>query len=164
MHTPKCFYISEILDLYKKGNSSRYGSVESTANASQLAWLLLCVYLPLEMSAVTVSLSSYSCLQLLKGHKDDDGNESSNDNNSLLTAPPFSSRYKRRCEMHTHASINGLLYNLGSVAFTGKDPNNQVLTPPCASKWLSFQKPAIRKVVKLTIKLPGQKKKEPLVS
>ena len=63
--------------------------------------------------------------------------------------------------MHTHASINDLLYNLGFVAFTGKDPNNRVLTPLCASRWLSFQKPAVRKAVKLTIKLPGQKKKEP---
>jgi hypothetical protein len=100
-----------------------------------------------------------SCLQLLKSIKDDDGNESNDDNNDLqLTAPPFSSRYRRKCEMHTHASINDLLYNLGSVAFTGKDPNNQVLTPLCASRWLSFQKPAIRKVVKLTIKLPGQKR------
>ena len=61
----------------------------------------------------------------------------------------------------TIASINDLLYNLGFVAFTGKDPNNQVLTPLCTSRWPSFQKQAIRKAVKLTIKLPGQKKKEP---
>jgi hypothetical protein len=54
MRTPKCFYIGEILDLYKKGNSSRYGSVESTDNISQLAWLSLRVYLPLEISAVSL--------------------------------------------------------------------------------------------------------------
>ena len=54
MRTPKRFYIGEILDLYKKGNSGRYGSVESSDNISHLAWLSLRVYLPLEMSAVSL--------------------------------------------------------------------------------------------------------------
>ena len=58
MRTTKRFYIGEILDLYKKGNSSRYGSVESTHDVSQLAWLSLRVYLPLQMSAASVSLQS----------------------------------------------------------------------------------------------------------
>jgi hypothetical protein len=38
----------------KKGNSGRYGSVESSDNISHLAWLSLRVYLPLEMSAVSL--------------------------------------------------------------------------------------------------------------
>jgi hypothetical protein len=74
--------------------------------------------------------------------------QSNYDNDGLLLTVlrlPFSSRYNK---MHTHASVNNLLYNLGSIAFTRGDPNNQVLTPPCASRWLSFQKPAIQKVVK----------------
>ena len=55
MCTPKHFYIGEILDLYKKGNSGQYGSVESSDNVSQLAWLSLRVYLPLQISAVSLS-------------------------------------------------------------------------------------------------------------
>jgi hypothetical protein len=57
-HNAKRFYIGEVLDLYKKGNNSRYGSVDSADNASQLAWLSLRVYLPLEISAASVSFFS----------------------------------------------------------------------------------------------------------
>jgi len=77
--------------------------------------------------------------------------------NRPTTAPPFSGRYKGKCEIHTHASVNNLLYNLGFVAFIGDDPNNLVSTPLCASHCLSFKKPDVRKAVKLTIKVPGRK-------
>ena len=52
--------------------------------------------------------------------------------------------------MHTYASINHLLYNLGFVAFDGKDPNNQVLTPLCEVRdgYPFLRKPAVRKAVK----------------
>ena len=51
MRTPKRFYIGEILDLYKKGNNGRMDLLSPPTTVSQLAWLSLRVYLPLEMSA-----------------------------------------------------------------------------------------------------------------
>jgi hypothetical protein len=41
------FYIGEVLDVYKKGASSRYGSVPGATSISGLAYLSLRVYLPL---------------------------------------------------------------------------------------------------------------------
>lgn len=41
------FYIGEILDVYKKGTNSRYGSIEDSSTASGLSYLSLRVYLPL---------------------------------------------------------------------------------------------------------------------
>jgi hypothetical protein len=81
MRTLKRFYIGEILDLYKKGNSGQYGSVESSDNVSQLAWLSLRVYLPLKMSAV--SLFIIILFEITQGHKGRHGNESNDDNDDL---------------------------------------------------------------------------------
>ena|ERR1700728_1159561 len=39
------FYIGEVLDIYKQGTSSRYGSVDDAATASGLSYLALRVYL-----------------------------------------------------------------------------------------------------------------------
>ncbi|KAK6992340.1 hypothetical protein R3P38DRAFT_2496097, partial [Favolaschia claudopus] len=41
------FYIGEILDVIKKGANGRYGSLQSSASPSGLAFLSLKVYLPL---------------------------------------------------------------------------------------------------------------------
>ena len=43
------FYIGQVLDLYKRGANSRYGSVESASTAQGLFWLSLRVYLPLQL-------------------------------------------------------------------------------------------------------------------
>lgn len=41
------YYVGEVLDIYKKGESSRYGSIPSSATLDGLSWLSLRVYLPL---------------------------------------------------------------------------------------------------------------------
>jgi hypothetical protein len=43
------FYIGQVLDLYKRGANSRYGSVELASSAQGLSWLSLRVYLPLQL-------------------------------------------------------------------------------------------------------------------
>jgi hypothetical protein len=49
--TRKRFYIGEVLDLYKKGNNSRYGSVTiPLQNVMGLSFLSLRVYLPVSIS------------------------------------------------------------------------------------------------------------------
>jgi hypothetical protein len=63
MHTTKRYYIGEILDLYKKGNNSRYGSVESAEKVSALSWLSLRVFLPLEVVSV-----SFTAIFLITSH------------------------------------------------------------------------------------------------
>lgn len=51
------FYIGEVLDIYKKGQNSRYGSVERQSTLNGLAYLALRVFLPL---GITVSTTYYS--------------------------------------------------------------------------------------------------------
>ena len=66
------FYIGEVLDIYKKGTSSRYGSVDDASTAAGLSYLALRVYLPLKMSLVCGQLvlrlveysNGYSCFRM----------------------------------------------------------------------------------------------------
>jgi len=53
MSTERCFYIGEVLDIYKQAASSRYGSVEDATTASSLSYLALRVYLPLQVQSVS---------------------------------------------------------------------------------------------------------------
>jgi hypothetical protein len=46
------FYIGEVLDIYKQGTGSRYGSVNDVSTTSGLSYLALRVYLPPKMSLV----------------------------------------------------------------------------------------------------------------
>jgi hypothetical protein len=48
------FYIGEVLDIYKQGTSSRYGSVDDASTASGLSYLALRVYLPLTVTSVRI--------------------------------------------------------------------------------------------------------------
>jgi hypothetical protein len=41
------FYIGEILDVYKRGANSRYGSIRNSTTASGLAYMSMRVYLTL---------------------------------------------------------------------------------------------------------------------
>jgi hypothetical protein len=49
MRNKKTMYIGEVLDIYKKGNNSKYGSLEFASNASSLSFLAVRVYLPLQL-------------------------------------------------------------------------------------------------------------------
>ena len=48
-----CFYVGEVLDIYKQALSSRYGSVDDDASTLSISYLTLRVYLPLQVQTVT---------------------------------------------------------------------------------------------------------------
>jgi hypothetical protein len=52
MRNKKTMYIGEVLDIYKKGNNSKYGSIEFATTASSLSFLAVRVYLPLQLGHV----------------------------------------------------------------------------------------------------------------
>src|ERR1700678_1348980 len=47
------FYIGQVLDLYKHGANSHYGSIELASPAQGLSWLSLHVYLPLQFVRIS---------------------------------------------------------------------------------------------------------------
>ncbi|KAJ6579492.1 hypothetical protein DFH09DRAFT_1445551 [Mycena vulgaris] len=123
MWSGKRFYIGQVMDLYKKGANSRYGSLPSSPSVSGLAFLSLRVYLP-----------------MTTGHdSDDDDHEGTDD----AAAPLFSCYYNQtRIRLHTHARIDHLLFNLGPGIFDGVDSGRHwTLKPHAASCWKSLTKP-----------------------
>ncbi|KAF8184987.1 hypothetical protein K438DRAFT_1597807 [Mycena galopus ATCC 62051] len=88
------FYIGEILDVYKKGANSRYGSVSNSPSITGTSFLSMRIYLP-----------------LLTGNESDSDDE---EDVETLVAPAFSCHYKGTpIRLHTHAKIDHLLSNLG---------------------------------------------------
>jgi hypothetical protein len=61
--TKDCFYIGEVLDIYKQVVSSCYGSVDDATSTSSLSYLAFRVYLPLQVQTVSY-LFIYSSLGL----------------------------------------------------------------------------------------------------
>ena len=49
MRSEKHYYIGQILDLYKRGANSRYGSVDGLQSVQALSWISLRVFLPLQI-------------------------------------------------------------------------------------------------------------------
>ena len=49
MRSEKRFYVGQVLDLYKRGSSSRHGSVDNLSSVQGLSWVSLRVFLPLAM-------------------------------------------------------------------------------------------------------------------
>ncbi|KAF9230598.1 hypothetical protein BU15DRAFT_69059 [Melanogaster broomeanus] len=101
------FYIGEVLDIYKKGTNSRYGSLDSLESLSDLMFLSLRVYLPLSGECTSSDGAMY---------------EADDSEDSLPTFTKFHHTY----HLHTHAPISNILYHLGSRAFDG--PN---VRPSC---------------------------------
>ncbi|KAH7891084.1 hypothetical protein F5I97DRAFT_128655 [Phlebopus sp. FC_14] len=125
------FYIGEVLDIYKKGANSRYGSVDSADSLSDVAFLSLHVYL---------SLSSENSDETV--YEDDDPEDS---------LPRFSMRY-HSYHLHTHAPVHHALYHLGQTAFQGSDQRALQLTPEAGKHWRALTQPTVKqKLLKLRI-------------
>ncbi|KAJ7751325.1 hypothetical protein DFH07DRAFT_774922 [Mycena maculata] len=132
------FYVGEVLDVYKKGANSRYGSVPNATSVSGLAFLSLRVYLP-----------------LITGAEDSDDDDDQVDD---IAVPLFSCHYKGlRIRLHTHAKIDHLLFNLGKAAFERAEPGVQhrKLKLTAASAWTSLTRPggASKEAKKLTLRI-----------
>ncbi|KAJ7696355.1 hypothetical protein B0H14DRAFT_2418493 [Mycena olivaceomarginata] len=131
------FYIGEILDVYKKGANSRYGSVRNSTTTSGLAYISMRVYL---------------CLTISDDEDERDPAE--------IDTPMFSCRDKT-VQLYTHAKMDHLLFNLGSDAFEkGQNGPYRMLTAHAAVKWTTLTKtgPVAKEVKKLTLKLGKGKK------
>jgi len=112
------FYIGQVLDLYKRGANSRYGSVESASTAQCLSWLSLRVYLP---------------LQLVLGSDDDEDEEEN--------VPDFTCTLRtNKYHLHTHAPADHLICHLGTRnALLGDNLLRKSLSQLAASHWKAVQ-------------------------
>ena len=59
MRNKKTMYIGEVLDIFKKGNNSKYGSLEFATSALSLSFMAVRVYLPLQLGNVCVYWCPY---------------------------------------------------------------------------------------------------------
>ncbi|KAJ7147344.1 hypothetical protein C8R46DRAFT_1359850 [Mycena filopes] len=137
------FYIGEILNVYKKGANSRYGSVSSPTSISNLSFLALRVYLPLTGNA-----------------EDSDGEDSDQEDPDDVAVPLFSCYFKNyQIRLHTHAHIDHLLFNLGPSIFeeVAAGARHRTLRTHFGRCWTSLTKrhsTVEKEVRKVTLKLP----------
>ncbi|KAJ3502810.1 hypothetical protein NLJ89_g8719 [Agrocybe chaxingu] len=149
MQSPKHFYIGEVLDIYKRGTSGRYGSVTTASSIQGLAWLSLRVYLPL---AMTINPNGENA--------EDDDND---DDEVGQPTPDFICTIgNHKFHLHTHAAIGQLIYHLGKGALTGDKPLRKSLVSWVAGHWHAVQR--ARAVIPpapspLKIRIPGGKMK-----
>ena len=140
MSTKLCFYVGEVLDIYKQAAGSRYGSVDEAISASSVSYLGLRVYLPLQMQLVSNAPSSlpYHRPLLLTGPTDRPGKI------LMMRCHPMKARhlcFQAGIAIMTctpHAPINQLMYHLGPRALIGDNHTHLTLTPVHGATWLEF--------------------------
>ncbi|PPQ87597.1 hypothetical protein CVT24_011811 [Panaeolus cyanescens] len=135
-------YIGQVLDLYKTGDNSRYGSISEASNIKDIAWLSLRVYLPIQ-----------------NGGNSDDEDMIDEPDSSLLD---FSCGYKSyKCHLHTQAPSDHILYNLGGSVFEFRDGTilRARLQQPASKSCNDVNQPpvkaALAKLPPLKIRIPG---------
>ncbi|KAJ7648321.1 hypothetical protein DFH06DRAFT_1135766 [Mycena polygramma] len=138
MWNGKRFYIGEIMDVYKKAASSRYGSIEDATTASGLSYLSLRVYLALGTGATETEADA----------------ETEADTTEL-----WFSCYDRKAHLHTHAEAQHMIFNLGPDIFDSERDSggvHRVLLPRVASRWNVLTRPGkvSEEIQTLTIKVP----------
>ncbi|KAH7906443.1 hypothetical protein BJ138DRAFT_1094126 [Hygrophoropsis aurantiaca] len=129
-------YIGEVLDIYKKGTSSRYRSVPAAPSVTDLrSSLSLRVYLPMKANNSQISFSFDF------------------DDNTHTTTPPFTS-CEHKFDIHTHAPIEHLVFNLGKKALNGDKTGPCTLSVEAAICWNSLTtSKVLQQLPKL--KIPG---------
>ncbi|KAH7902917.1 hypothetical protein BJ138DRAFT_1021366 [Hygrophoropsis aurantiaca] len=125
MRTTERFYIGQVLDIYKKGAASRYGSIDCCTNASTLAFLSLRVFLLVSPSHCVFS-------------------DSESDSEDTIVPQMFSQMYRQH-ELHTHAQAKHILYHLGKNALVGTDSRALQLTPRSATHWHALTRTKVKK-------------------
>ena len=151
-------YIGEVLDVYKKGSSGRHGSVAAAPSTSGLSYLSLRVYLPMQTVSLRSVVSLYkqvlmcpsfpqSSLKLIYDASD-------YGDTSRVVSPPFTCR-QHTFDLHTHAPINHLVFNLGKRPFTTENDGMLMLSEEAARHWISLTSVrALQLLPKLKIRLP----------
>jgi hypothetical protein len=159
----KRFYIGEIMDVFKKGANSRYGSVPGATSVSGLAYLSVRVYLKLGTSTTRVSVSfSFNNLSLKISQSKHEYNSDDELPVKAVAAPLFSCYHDgSQIRLHTHAKVEHLLFNLGPNAFEQADLSTQTrkLKPHAAECWttLTSRGRVNAEVEKLTLKIGRRK-------
>ncbi|KDQ56779.1 hypothetical protein JAAARDRAFT_207846 [Jaapia argillacea MUCL 33604] len=139
-------YIGEVLDIYKKGSSSRHGSILSASTMAGLSYLSVRVFVPL--------LSHPTCGPNSDGQDSDDSGLS--DDSATLT-PNFTCRHQG-VDLHTHVFVQDVLYHLGTGALTPANGQRgqMILSAVAASRWHSLTKPRVQRLI---IRIPGGRMK-----
>ncbi|TFK58820.1 hypothetical protein BDN72DRAFT_949631 [Pluteus cervinus] len=147
MRTSTRYYIGEVLDIYKKGQNSRYGSINTSSTLQEISWLSLRVYLMLQVG-------------MINGESYDQDSSSSDGGDST---PDFSCTGggKAKYHLHTHAPVHHVVYHLGANAMTGPF-QKKALTPLAASRWAALNQAMAKSVIEkampaLTIRIPGSR-------
>ncbi|KAF9526823.1 hypothetical protein CPB83DRAFT_837122 [Crepidotus variabilis] len=117
MRTTKRFYIGEVLDIYKKGQS--------------LSWLSLRVYLELGLGEINTSSEESDS----HSTSEDSLDESSDDMPDFLCIGSAKMKY----HLHTHAPVDNVLYHPGPKALVGSR-NKMSLVPASALYWTALNK------------------------
>ena len=159
-NTSRCFFIGEVLDMYKKGPSigGRHSSVSSSPNAAELSYVSLRVYLPLTEASKALDCPSYCLLIALfwqtRNLSDDDDPEHASE-----VTPTFSRlRPGFRYELHTHLDASRIMYHLGRKPFDMTNSSHRLLQldKEAAKNWYLFLRPVVRKQLP-KIRIPGGK-------
>ncbi|KAJ6609185.1 hypothetical protein B0H10DRAFT_2226171 [Mycena sp. CBHHK59/15] len=137
MRTADHVYIGEVLDIYKKGSSGRYGSIPTASAVSDIQAFSLRVFLP---------------LQVTQSHELEDDDMIVDDSDTV--EPNFSCiASPHKYHLHTYAPISTLLYNLNSAALT---PITQPYGSLMATRWKALTRTDVEKELPcLKIKLPA---------
>ncbi|KAH0580426.1 hypothetical protein H2248_001929 [Termitomyces sp. 'cryptogamus'] len=127
--------------MYKKGKSLRYGSVDSSTTLESLSWLSLCVDLPLRVDAESTNSDEES------------------DEDTDTTRPEFTCSINgKKSDLHTHAPVDNVIFNLGLHALVSDDVLHKSLMPLAASQWNVLHctklKPILTKAPVLKICIP----------
>ncbi|KAF5327526.1 hypothetical protein D9619_004409 [Psilocybe cf. subviscida] len=139
MRSSKRYYIGEVLDIYKKGQSSRYGSIPRSSTLQGLSYLSLRVYQPLQIESSTDDM-------------EDDADTDDDDCNPDFTCTPLQNS-KFKYHLHTHAPVENVVYHLGSRALSGTYSKKK-LEAMSASRWKTFTKPKTQAVIAKACPLP----------
>ncbi|TFY52897.1 hypothetical protein EVG20_g10355 [Dentipellis fragilis] len=144
-------YIGEVLDIYQKGSSSRYGSIESAETTSVLSFISVRAYLP-----VTMNRGKFTT-----GDDNDSDSDCESATAAAAAAPSFSCHHeKEKVDLHSHVKAAHLVYNLGLNILAMDDRGEMRLVPRAEKRWLALtaSKEAANIVrTGLTIWIPGGK-------
>ncbi|TFY52598.1 hypothetical protein EVG20_g10486 [Dentipellis fragilis] len=146
-------YIGEVLDIYQKGSSSRYGSIESAKTTSALSFISVRAYLPL-------TLKQGRFIARDEGEYDSDFDEKSKSTTPAALTPTFSCHHPgQMTELHAHVKVAHLVYNLGLYALAKDDYGAMRLTPNAEKRWLALTASKVAgNIIRtvLTIRIPGK--------
>ncbi|KAF8178416.1 hypothetical protein K438DRAFT_1978042 [Mycena galopus ATCC 62051] len=109
MRTTERMYIGEVIDIFKKGSSGHYCSIELATTTSEIEALSLRVYLPLQ--TIIPNLEEPS------DHEEDDDDDL---NISKFSCVAIGAKY----HLHTYAPIQMLVYHLVPKTLSSVAPTN----------------------------------------